>query len=56
MELTDSMSDSAFTGRNALKQRIQERLLARLDFFGDESPLDPIMLRAQLAMLVMRRS
>jgi pilus assembly protein CpaF len=47
------MPDSAFTGRNALKQRIQERLLVRLDFSA-MSLLDPIMLRAQLAMLVMQ--
>ena len=53
MEVTDSTPDSAFTGRNALKQRIQERLLVRLDFSA-MSLLDPIMLRAQLAMLVMQ--
>ena len=53
MEVTDSTQDSAFTGRNALKQRIQERLLVRLDFSA-MSLLDPIMLRAQLAMLVMQ--
>lgn len=53
MALTDRMPDSAFTGRNALKQRVQERLLARLDFSA-MSLLDPVMLRAQLAMLVMQ--
>ncbi len=53
MALTDRMPDSAFTGRNALKQCVQERLLARLDFSA-MSLLDPVMLRAQLAMLVMQ--